>query len=409
MPVIRQRTERDRSGEILGSAIGNLGRRLIGTSKDRREMAEERRERKKEYQTNVELMNVVSDAVEASPELAAAFGDPSNMSPNDIRARFTAVAETELLRKALIDNQGGRIANRSGRIANLGAIATNERAAQEFENLQRNRAALQTAVNPPLVLRPDILREGEDQRFVRFGGNDEDTIEKLRRNKDRIETREEAARQFDIEFEAEQAENVRKINVDLQDRALDMLGELNAEPEIKKLRGILGGAAKVEGLLSKPNPTPSDDMVGLFAMMTAIDPTSSVREGEVATARNTTGVPGRLLNAYNKARKGSLLNPEQRAAFIDSARTLVEEQKEVARPMLGQFDKLARAAGFAMGSVLDSQMRQILDSVKKDSSTRPTVRFDMSSGLPVLTFEQARDNPHIKRFIDDETGAEWER
>ena len=49
----------------------------------------------------------------------------------------------------------------------------------------------------------------------------------------------------------------------------------------------------------------------IFQYMKMLDPGSTVREGEFATAQNTTGIPGAIINAYNKARAGEFLNPDQ--------------------------------------------------------------------------------------------------
>ena len=75
------------------------------------------------------------------------------------------------------------------------------------------------------------------------------------------------------------------------------------------------------------------DMSKIFGYMKILDPGSTVREGEAASAQNAAGVPDRILNLYNKALTGQRLNPVQRADFDNSAYQLVESQKQ-------QFDTL---------------------------------------------------------------------
>ena len=70
------------------------------------------------------------------------------------------------------------------------------------------------------------------------------------------------------------------------------------------------------------------DMSKIFGYMKILDPGSTVREGEAASAQNAAGVPDRILNLYNKAVTGQRLNPTQRADFDNSAYQLVESQKQ---------------------------------------------------------------------------------
>lgn len=70
------------------------------------------------------------------------------------------------------------------------------------------------------------------------------------------------------------------------------------------------------------------DMSKIFGYMKILDPNSTVREGEAASAQQATGVPERVLNLYNRAVTGQRLNPTQRADFDNSAYQLVESQKQ---------------------------------------------------------------------------------
>lgn len=69
------------------------------------------------------------------------------------------------------------------------------------------------------------------------------------------------------------------------------------------------------------------DMSLIFGFMKLLDPGSTVREGEFANAEVTEGIPGRILNVRNKLLSGERLNPEQRQAFKDEAKKLVDAQQ----------------------------------------------------------------------------------
>jgi hypothetical protein len=76
--------------------------------------------------------------------------------------------------------------------------------------------------------------------------------------------------------------------------------------------------------------TAAGDMALIFAFMKMLDPGSTVREGEFATAQNTTGIPGRITNAYNRALTGGRLNKDQKKEFTAQAKsTLKASQKRI--------------------------------------------------------------------------------
>jgi len=65
--------------------------------------------------------------------------------------------------------------------------------------------------------------------------------------------------------------------------------------------------------------TAAGDVSLIFAYMKLLDPQSVVREGEQATAQNTTSVPGQIRNLYNRAITGQRLNEDQRKEFSNAA------------------------------------------------------------------------------------------
>jgi len=58
------------------------------------------------------------------------------------------------------------------------------------------------------------------------------------------------------------------------------------------------------------------DMAMIFAYMKMLDPGSTVREGEYATASNTTSVSDKMQNLYNLLVGGETLTPTQRTSFF---------------------------------------------------------------------------------------------
>lgn len=88
------------------------------------------------------------------------------------------------------------------------------------------------------------------------------------------------------------------------------------------------GFQEVQRAYERVNAVDTSNAAGqmglIFQYMKMLDPGSTVREGEFATAQNTTGIPGQVLNAYNKAAQGEFLNPAQVDDFKAQADNLYQ-------------------------------------------------------------------------------------
>jgi hypothetical protein len=67
------------------------------------------------------------------------------------------------------------------------------------------------------------------------------------------------------------------------------------------------------------------DIGVIFGYMKMLDPSSTVREGEFATAENSAGIPAYVRNAWNKALTGERLTPETRQQMVAAADSLYAE------------------------------------------------------------------------------------
>ena len=74
--------------------------------------------------------------------------------------------------------------------------------------------------------------------------------------------------------------------------------------------------------------TAAGDMSKIFGFMKILDPGSTVREGEYASAENARGVPDTVKAQYNKVISGQRLTPKQRTEFTQAAGDLVTSQKQ---------------------------------------------------------------------------------
>lgn len=95
-------------------------------------------------------------------------------------------------------------------------------------------------------------------------------------------------------------------------------------------------AAKDLDRLGKLKSAPAQ-MAMIFKFMKALDPASTVRESEYASAANTTGIPERIMNMYNKAKDGQMLNDVQVNEFINVSKTLANAKGEDVRATVGDY------------------------------------------------------------------------
>jgi hypothetical protein len=91
------------------------------------------------------------------------------------------------------------------------------------------------------------------------------------------------------------------------------------------------------------DPSAAGDLSLIFQYMKMLDPGSVVREQEFANAQNAAGVPDRIRNAYNNARNGQRLNPNQRQDFLNNAQKLYTGQRSRhEKTVKGRYSELAK-------------------------------------------------------------------
>ena len=119
------------------------------------------------------------------------------------------------------------------------------------------------------------------------------------------------------------------------------------------------------------NPSPAGDLSLIFNYMKMLDPGSTVREGEFATAQNTTGLPDRVVNTYNQLIQGIRLNPEQRLDFASQARRLYSTQHQQHASIMRQYTGIAERLGvdprnviLDLGSESSVEAPPLMDRIK---------------------------------------------
>jgi hypothetical protein len=138
-------------------------------------------------------------------------------------------------------------------------------------------------------------------------------------------------------------------------------------------------------------PSPASDMALIFGFMKLLDPTSTVREGEYATAQNATGIPGRVANAYNKAIDGVILNIDQRNDFLGQSKKQYDARLGEYKELKTTYTKLAKRKGFDPENVvLEFNIPEETASDKENLNNQATAIARLLPTLPKGSPEEAK-------------------
>ena len=109
-------------------------------------------------------------------------------------------------------------------------------------------------------------------------------------------------------------------------------------------------------LASAKDPSPAGDMALIFNYMKVLDPGSSVREGEYASAANAGSIPARIQALYNKAIDGKQLEDSQRKDFVSRARMLYSDAAEKQVGKQKRYTELASKANLDPTDVVENMV-----------------------------------------------------
>ena len=126
------------------------------------------------------------------------------------------------------------------------------------------------------------------------------------------------------------------------------------------------------------------DVSMIFNFMKMLDPGSTVREGEYATAKNTGGIAQNIINSYNAARGGGFLSDGQRADFRNTAWELINAEASNVQKINENFTALGEKFGISTDNILEDL--SVFGSLKKgeDGEIKWTSN-ELTSGLNLIT------------------------
>lgn len=162
-----------------------------------------------------------------------------------------------------------------------------------------------------------------------FGGETPEQIT-ARRAEERRKGAEETRQQEAARLAQEAADRAARGETrDVEQRGFQRVGELRKEflsmPEVRDFRNVLNSTQQIVAL-AQGEGSAMGDLASIFSYMKTLDPGSTVREGEAASAQNAAGIPERFRNYYNNLLSGERLSPDQRADMANTAITLYKSR-----------------------------------------------------------------------------------
>lgn len=158
------------------------------------------------------------------------------------------------------------------------------------------------------------------------------------------------------------------------------------------------------------------DLQLIFSYMKMVEPESSVKEGEFATAENTGGVSAKVIRTFNNIKgggEGNKLTPEQREEFVGLARNIFDRVVETQLGVVDGYSLVTRNSGIAVDRVIlphlvPSQRGFEVNDYFRDlpDATRASVQslYDRvlnQGGLGDLTADESRQLKEHQVLWDD--------
>ena len=128
---------------------------------------------------------------------------------------------------------------------------------------------------------------------------------------------------------------------------------------------------------SARDPSAAGDLALIFNYMKVLDPGSTVREGEFATAQNSASIPNRLRAQYNQVIAGERLAPEQRDDFVSRASALYAQQESFYQGLQERYGGLAEQYGLDPARVIYDMSARVPE-YGGDAATAAQIPADIS-------------------------------
>jgi hypothetical protein len=150
----------------------------------------------------------------------------------------------------------------------------------------------------------------------------------------------------------DQADSIEKSKSNKSEKSFDQANTLRDEYQKRAEPFITQRDAYSRIQASAEDPSAAGDLALIFNYMKVLDPGSTVREGEFATAQNAGGVGERLAAQYNKVMSGERLTPDMRKDFVDRSNKLYSKASKSYATLGEQYTKLSKHYGIDPAGVI---------------------------------------------------------
>lgn len=146
-------------------------------------------------------------------------------------------------------------------------------------------------------------------------------------------------------------------------------------------------------IASAEKPSAAGDIALLYNYMKMLDPRSTVREGEFATAQNAGAVPDWIRSRYNKVTKGEMLSENIRSDFLDRADKLYTTQEKTQKKLEKQYRNIAKKAGV-------DEEQAIIDLYREtEKEAKPAVQLDEADPRVQEALRQGYTREEIQQYL----------
>lgn len=136
------------------------------------------------------------------------------------------------------------------------------------------------------------------------------------------------------------------------------------------------------------NPSAAGDISLVYGYMKILDPSSTVMQGEQATAQNAGSVPDSVRAMYNKALTGESLAPTIRQDFYAQARNIIESQRELSGDLMQRYTNVAREYKLNPNQIVYDPFKRIktpaevaAEAVKNQNKPKTNTTYTNQYGL----------------------------
>lgn len=174
-----------------------------------------------------------------------------------------------------------------------------------------------------------------------------------RRRIEDITQQQQAQNKAAAEMQMATAKNNADTQTQLFNKVNAIQDNIKQDSEIINFKTIRDGYNKILSGASQNNGPGS--MAVIFGYMKMLDPSSTVREGEYATAANAGTIPQAVTNLWNQyIQTGNKLSPELTQQFVNQAKQIYEAQKKPYQARVNFYSKTAEQFGIPKDMILSN-------------------------------------------------------